>query len=256
MPEKAVFVQISHIAGVVPAVPNSHGGFLKIVEVSLHDYVSLNQNTSYLSRTAFFSCLIVFDSHIYIRQHLPDTCRFIMIRCVERDNRRSLCSTVPFVKCLAVFFKELFSEGIRTFVGPAYNKAYTVKISGLRLSQISPQEARRSDHNSGFFFFQDCAYAFIVKRVCISYYAHTEVKRRPEVYRQAEDVEIRQVRQHDIVLIKLEHGAETPDVGRYIAVGQLNSLWVLFAAAGKEYHNIVVFLAAVEHFQEDRGRQF
>ena len=59
MPEIAVFIQVAHVAGIVPATTDMQGSLLKIVEVALHDHVALDQYLAVFTRSAFLAGLIM-----------------------------------------------------------------------------------------------------------------------------------------------------------------------------------------------------
>ena len=66
-------------------------------------------------------------------------------------------------------------------------------------------------------------------------------------------MEIRQVGQENIVAVQVVGFFQALIVGADVAVGQLHALGIFFAAAGEQDEQGIVFVAAMDRFQQALG---
>jgi hypothetical protein len=96
---------------------------------------------------------------------------------------------------------------------------------------------------------------FVFQGVGVGNDGHAEEQRQPEIDIVAENMEKRQVGQHDVVA---GHGQDLGDIHHIrpdVAVGELNRLGVLFTARGEQDNQVIVWLSLVDRFQQETERQ-
>src|SRR5208337_629555 len=104
MPQVPIFIKKAHIACIIPSMPDTHGCLFKIIKVTLHYNISLDQDSTNLTKPAISSSLIILYSDLHARQYLADASRPAVARSICGDHRRCLGGPITFVKSDSMFF--------------------------------------------------------------------------------------------------------------------------------------------------------
>ncbi len=205
MPEISIFIHISHIARIIPSVPDVKRGLFEVIEISLHHILSLDEDLSDLARLALLPGFIMLDADFHARNRTADASRFVCGGSVHRNSGACFGRPVCLKKLNGVLRPKLRAQGIGTLIGPREGDPHTLKISRFRFAHVPPQETRRADHKRATLLANDITNGFIIDGICITDERHSVIQGRPEICCLAKDMEIGEVCEKGVLMGDFQH---------------------------------------------------
>src|SRR5215475_10626959 len=155
--QEAVFINGCDVSGVIPAVLEYFGGFLRSIEVPHHDVRAANEEQPGLVYRQSLAGIRVKNTHCDagqgmadgppLRAHLSEVGGAKVIR-VDRNHWRAFRATVAFQGPNSEMIFEGLRDAFRQFFRAGHHDAQAAKRLRRAASRVSVQERRRGDRKS------------------------------------------------------------------------------------------------------------